>query len=444
MKIGQHKILNLGFLGISLFVWCNGSVALASEPAEAASAASAPATANPDAEAAKNPDIRRILQAMMNADGQTLVHLYQSASDPVTHIWAAMALERLHFNLDAATADAERCEQTLQESQPALALLCGQFHSGNLRLAGHPAEANSYENELIERYRNHGVDQELAGMQRYEKQQATLAKLTVDRPAADVSLPLKDDNLSPTFDAKANGHPFELTFDSGASRIVLGEADARRLGVKLIDDQPSGHVGGWLSKNVPTRQGQLDKLELGSITMHNVPVTVVPRQIALIGADLLAPLGALRVSRKTLLIYGKPSDVPACDTPMLVGTNLWGNYLRIVPQLLVNDLPHSVMLDTGAGRYLLGTKAALDEVTTLHRGKLAMGDIGGTHAFANAQSAKVKLTIAGQPIEMYFAIYTDSDEGHAITLGAGALRDMDFLLDFGHQHMCFLLHPNLH
>jgi hypothetical protein len=28
-------------------------------------------------------------------------------------------------------------------------------------------------------------------------------------------------------------------------------------------------------------------------------------------------------------------------------------------------------------------------------------------------------------------------------LGAGALRDMDFDLDFGHQRMCFALHPHL-
>ena len=44
---------------------------------------------------------------------------------------------------------------------------------------------------------------------------------------------------------------------------------------------------------------------------------------------------------------------------------------------------------------------------------------------------------------MRFVLYTDSDAPHPITLGAGALRDMDFLLDFRRQHMCFLLHPDL-
>jgi hypothetical protein len=85
----------------------------------------------------------------------------------------------------------------------------------------------------------------------------------------------------------------------------------------------------------------------------------------------------------------------------------------------------------------------LEQVTTLHRGKSAMIDIGGRH-LANTDSAKVKLTISGQPIEMYFAVYTDSNNFWPITLGAGALRDMDFLLDFKHQHLCFPLHHDLH
>ena len=442
MKQQQSKLLNLGFL-CCLLALADVSTASGAEPATAATTAAPATAANRDSKPIENTDIRRILQAMQDADAPMLIQLYQSASDPIVHIWAAMALERVHFNLDAATTDASLCEKALLDSHPGIALLCGQFQSGNLRLAGRQAEADSYEKTLIERYQNHGVDRQLAGMQGYEDRQTSLAKLAIDRPATDITLPLKDDKPSPTFDAKANGHAFELTLDSGASNLVLGEEDAHKFGVKLFD-RPVGHVNGWLSQGVPAQHGLLEKLQIGAITLRNVPVTVVPRQIALLGANMIAPLGTLRVSHSSLLLYGNQSNAPACDTPMLVGTDLWGNSLRILPQLLVNDMPRSVMLDTGASRYLLGTKAALDEVTVLHRGKLAMGDIGGRHAFANAESAKVRLTIAGQPIEMYFAVYTDSDSPHGITLGAGALRDMDFLLDFQHQHMCLLLHPDLH
>jgi hypothetical protein len=45
---------------------------------------------------------------------------------------------------------------------------------------------------------------------------------------------------------------------------------------------------------------------------------------------------------------------------------------------------------------------------------------------------------------VYFDVLTDSEVRWPITPIAGALRDMDFLMDFKHQHMCLLLHPDLH
>jgi hypothetical protein len=73
-----------------------------------------------------------------------------------------------------------------------------------------------------------------------------------------------------------------------------------------------------------------------------------------------------------------------------------------------------------------------------------MADIGDNYAFAAVKNAKVNITLAGQPIDMYFDVYSNSDMRWPVTLGAGALRDMDFVFDFRHQHMCFELHPNLH
>lgn len=75
---------------------------------------------------------------------------------------------------------------------------------------------------------------------------------------------------------------------------------------------------------------------------------------------------------------------------------------------------------------------------------LTVGDDVGGHQLANTDHAKVMLDISGQPIEVYFDVLTDSAVRWPITLGAGASRDMDFLMDFKHQHMCLLLHPDLH
>jgi predicted aspartyl protease len=424
-------------IGLALLLAGTGTTLAQAPPASAASQAETLGTRVDESAA-----ITATLKAMQGADLPTLVQFYQNSNEPVAHIWAAMALERIHFNLDAASADARICEQDLFDSRPAMALLCGQFESGNLRLAGRTREADDKERELIQRYQGHGLDKQLAGMQTYQDKEAAIPGLIVERSPAVTSLPLKQDVLIPTFTAKANGHDFDLTLDTGASNLVLGADEAQAYGVKPLDQ--SAQVRGWLSKDVPAQRGLLDTLQIGTITLRHVPVTVVPRHIALIGANLVAPLGTLRLSRSSLVIGGDSAGNLACDTPMLVATDLWGRSLRVVPQLLINDSPQAVMLDTGASSYLLGTQAALDEATTLHRGKTVMADIGGTHAFANVRSAKVKLAIAGQPIEMYFAVYSDSSLRWPITLGAGALRDMDILLDFQHQHMCFQLHPNLH
>ncbi|WP_426269009.1 aspartyl protease family protein [Dyella kyungheensis] len=398
----------------------------------------------------ENTDLQAIWKAMRSADADALVKLYQDNHDPVVHVWSAMALERVHFNLDAATADASACESALLDVRPQIALSCGQFLIGNLQLAGRWADSRQAESELITRFRGHGIDPELDKMQAWLDSHADEPMLSYDIPAGDVILPLKqrerqirpDDQTTPRFTVSANGHELDAILDTGASDMILGQDDADRLGVKPLDRK--GHVNGWLAKDVPTQAGVLETLEMGGITLHNVPVTVVPRHIVLIGGNLVAPLGTLEITRSDIHVFGKDSPVPACATAMRVSSAAWGSNIRLYPQLLVNDTPQSVMLDTGASHYLVGTRAALDEVTALHRTKTMMGDIGGKHAFVNADTAKVKLTIAGQPFDMTFDVYTEADNvKHPITLGAGALRDMDFLLDFRRQHQCFLLHANL-
>jgi predicted aspartyl protease len=402
--------------------------------------------------AGENGDLQAVRKAMQSADSETLTGLYRNSPDPIVHVWSAMALERVNFNLDAASTDARACESALFDTHPGIALSCGQFRVGNLQLAGRVDDAREAERQLIARFRGHGVEQRLDDMQAYLDGVAGAPALSYDLPGDDVTLklqpnpkakpPREAESTVPRFTVSANGHDVVAMLDTGASDMILGQEDAERLGVTSLDKR--GHVNGWLAKNVPTQAGLLDTLKIGDITLHNVPVRIGPRPIVLIGGNLVAPLGTLKITQSTLLIYGKDSPVPACETPMRVSSAVWGNNLRLYPQLLVNDTPQSVMLDTGAHSYLIGTRAALDEVTTLHHIQTRMNDIGGRHAFVNADSAKIRLTIANQPFDITFDVYTDADNAkHPITLGAGALRDMDFLLDFRHQRQCFLLHPNL-
>ena len=82
-------------------------------------------------------------------------------------------------------------------------------------------------------------------------------------------------------------------------------------------------------------------------------------------------------------------------------------------------------------------------MTKLRSGHLGLNDIGGRHPFANATAAKVKMQIDRQPFNIYFIVYTESTFPYAITLGANALRDMDYVFDFRQRRLCFVMHPNL-
>jgi clan AA aspartic protease (TIGR02281 family) len=435
----QGKSLAKGLLGIAL-CWAGASVAVSQT-------AALPSSANDQGMGSRTDEsasVSTVIKAMREADVPTLANMYASTKEPVAHVWSAMALERVHFNLDAATEDAKVCERDLFDSRPHIALLCGEFESGNLRLAGRTKEADDNDAQLIARYHGRVREKALAEIEGYQRDVANTPKLVLEQPAGPTTLVLKTDSPSPVFTAKANDQAFDLTLDTGATDLVLGQDQARKFGVKLRDQ--ALHVSGVLSKGIAAQRGLLDKLQLGDITMRNVPVTVIPRSIALLGANLVAPLGTLKVSRSSLVISGtkQSPSTSTCSDPMLVASDLRGHTLTIVPQLLIDGAPRSVMLDTGAARYLIGSKQALSEVTTLHRSKSAMADIGDNYAFAAVKNAKVNITLAGQPIDMYFDVYSNSDMRWPVTLGAGALRDMDFVFDFRHQHMCFELHPNLH
>lgn len=387
--------------------------------------------------------IQKILAAMQAADLKSVADIYTSDSEPAVHVVAAMVIERMHYNLDASSQDARICQDSLIDTRPAIALTCGQFESGNLRLAGRGADAVAKEVDLIKRFQGHGVDAALADMQAFLDHGAKRFPLSIEQPGGTVTIPLVDihNGSSPTFKAQANGHAIDVTLDTGANDFVIDQARASELGVTLIDKQAS--YSGWITRGAQGEHGLLKELTVNGITWHNVPVLVVSHTVALLGVNMIAPLGTVWVSKNTLMISNDDASAAGCNAPMLVATSLWGDRMKLTPQLQIEDQWSSVMLDTGASRYLIGTSKALEKATALHRGKAAMVDIGGPH-YANTESAKLKLIISGQPINMYFDVYTDSDNLWPITLGAGALRDMDFLLDFKHQHLCFMLHPNLH
>ena len=393
---------------------------------------------------ANDPVITKIYSAMQDADLQTVADIYKTSTDPVIHIVSAMVIERMHYNLDASSRDAEACMDTLIDSRPVTAVMCGQFESANLHLAGRDGDANAMEATLIKRFEGRGVDGPLSRMKAYAKRSDKLPVFAVDVPAQGFTLPLvySERDPSPHVKAQANGQEIELLIDTGAHDVAISDEMARKLGVEVTSTPIT--FSGWITKQEPGKRGLLKELKVGPVVWHNIPVLIVSnKRTALMGINMIAPLGSVRISRSTLTVGDAATENTKCDAPMLISSTFWGDGLSIAVPMLIEGQWSTVRLDTGAYLYLLGTAKALDTATALRRSKRGINDIGGKH-LASTNDAKVKLEISGQPVEVYFDVLTNSEVHWPITLGAGALRDMDFLMDFKHQHMCLLLHPDLH
>ncbi len=374
--------------------------------------------------------LQAVAEALVKADIPALSQLYQSSNDPATHVLAAMALERIHGHFDEASADAKLCATSLHASQPGVALFCERFANGNLRLAGKDREADQADVDTARRY-GYGPP-------------VSFEPLRTESPAAGFSIPLvdTDQGTQAAIAIAANGHSLRVTVDTGSYDITLDEKTARDLGVRMLG--LDGRTNGLLTTGMQSHYGLLDKLAFAGVTMQDVPVLVVPGHQRLIGLNVLRRLGAIRITRSSIQVYGQDDERPACTEPMLFASNRDGRDLHMVTALSINGAPHVTLLDTGDEFYLNGNQAALKEVTSRSRGHLALGDIGPTTHEAAFSRATADVVIAGQPIRMTFAVFKDANVPWAYALGRGALQDMDFYFDFDNRHTCLLLHDHLH
>lgn len=385
-----------------------------------------------------------VARATAHANVPTLADAYRHSTDPVTRVLAAMALERIHLNLDKSSEDARLCERSLIDTAPDIALFCAQFANGNLRLARGPAAADPAELEIIRRFTGKVPAKPLQAMQRYVEARRDIPPMHVEVPAGGATIPLvhllRDDRGA--LEVEANGTTTRLVMDTGAGPLVLDEETAHRLGVRMLG--VSGKARGFLSRDVKVRYGVLGRMRFGPVTITDAPVEVVASRKRIIGLDILRQLGAFRISREELRIYGADAARPACREPMLIGSDIWGNSLRVVIALPIDGELHDTLLDTGSDFYLSGNRQVQDELATTYNRRIRIGDLGPRRHHARMSQATAEVVVSGQPIRMTFGVFADASLPWPYILGSGALRDMDFFLDFQQHHTCLLLHDDLH
>lgn len=387
--------------------------------------------------------VRSVQQAVASADVPALAELYRHSPDDAAHALAAMGLERIHGNFEASSADAQLCERVLFDSRPQLAYFCALFDNGNLRLREGRAVAEAAEVAIAERYAGHVPAAQLDHLRDYAKARTGEAAFRVDLPPQDFSLPLEHAPGSDigVLEVTANGEKARVMADTGAGDLVLDATTAKRLGVRLLGRET--HINGVLSRGVVMAEGVLDRLDIGPVVLHNVPVSVGPGRTRVIGLDMLRQLGAFRIARDALTVYRTPAQRPACEQPLLLASDLWGNSVRATVALDIDDHPQTVLIDSGSAFYLSGDEASAKDLATTYAHRIRLRDAGAlTHA-ARVGQASARVVVSGQPIDMTFGVFKDAALPWHYVLGSGALGDMDFYFDFPGRHSCQLLHADL-
>ena len=384
-------------------------------------------------------------KAVKEGDVPKLAQIYGTSKDPVARVLAAMALERIHFNLEKSSEDARICEQSLIDSQPRIAFFCARFANGNLRLSLGSRQAEADELDIARRFMGKLPGVKLDELRYFVASTQSTPELGVDRPSTSFRIPIERSIANgrlPTMEVEANGQKSRLMVDTGSSFITLDPEAAKHLGVRML--KRSGMTGGFISRDIPVSYGILDKFTFAGVTVWNAPVNVIAGPNRLIGISVLRHLGAFRLGKDAITVYGDSGERPICQQPMLIASDVWGNALRVVTALSVDGTLRTTLLDSGTSFYLSGDHVALEQLHVRRNSRVLLRDMGTTQHAARVSEATADVDISGQPFEISFKVFKDTSLPWHYILGSGAQQYMDFYLDFETHHTCLLLHDNLH
>jgi aspartyl protease family protein len=93
-------------------------------------------------------------------------------------------------------------------------------------------------------------------------------------------------------EAKVDGRPIKFMVDTGASLVTLRESDAAEAGIRPM---PSAYTATVSTANgkIKAAPAKLDRIELGDITVFDVPALVLPDEVlaqSLLGTSFLSRL----------------------------------------------------------------------------------------------------------------------------------------------------------
>jgi aspartyl protease family protein len=105
-------------------------------------------------------------------------------------------------------------------------------------------------------------------------------------------------------DARVNGRPMGFMIDTGASLVVLRASAAAQAGIRPIPADYTANVS-TANGNIKAAPAKLDRIELGDITVFDVPALVLPDTVLsqnLLGVSFLSRLKRYEVANGRMVL----------------------------------------------------------------------------------------------------------------------------------------------
>jgi hypothetical protein len=276
-----------------------------------------------------------------------------------------------------------------------------------------------------------------------------LGPMGVEAASTGLNWPMKLSSTgTPVIRARANGRaPDDFWLDTGASISGVTESFARKHGVRILG-APVGLAGTSTQRKVPVRMGVLDSLQVGPLTLRNVPVMVLRDQdlsfkllfITLLKIDAI--IGWPVISRFITTL-----DYPGRElTLMPAGAQRDGSDVRsahlffagqpFITVAVDSTYPLNFILDTGASVSMI-TPAGLEKLPghpAPAQGLGCIGGAGGGDAGRVRMLRGARLAVAGQELSpQALTVHEFPGEGLAFTpqgiLGADVLLNFKVVID---------------
>lgn len=105
-------------------------------------------------------------------------------------------------------------------------------------------------------------------------------------------------------DARVNGRPMDFMVDTGASLVVLRASAAAEAGIRPIPADYTANVS-TANGEIKAAPAKLDRVEIGDITVFEVPALVLPDKVLsqnLLGVSFLSRLKRYEVANGKMLL----------------------------------------------------------------------------------------------------------------------------------------------